>query len=167
MSKKKTVKKSEAAEKPKTRGGTHPKHPPCPECGRAMYKTMTVGKAVKKDDPWAFCRNKDCGLFGKNQVEGVEPEDGEEVASKAIEETAFETIEEIEVEKPKVEKATKKASVSAGKRTPLTKEQKKARRKLVVADLLSEEFSHSEIAKRNKCSRKYVKSVSLKIQSEG
>lgn len=36
------------------------KHPPCPKCGRALYKSKEKGAAVKKDDPFAYCRNEKC-----------------------------------------------------------------------------------------------------------
>jgi hypothetical protein len=42
----------------------HPPHPKCPECGKALYKRADPGP-VKKEDPWAFCRNPKC-LFGKS-----------------------------------------------------------------------------------------------------
>lgn len=48
--------------------GAHPKHPPCPECGKALYKAAVKGTQVKKADPWAFCRNANCKLCGMNQV---------------------------------------------------------------------------------------------------
>lgn len=49
--------------------GAHPKHPPCPECGKALYKAAVKGTQVKKADPWAFCRNAKCKLCGMNQAE--------------------------------------------------------------------------------------------------
>lgn len=48
--------------------GAHPKHPSCPECGKAMYKAAIKGTQVKKTDPWAFCRNSNCKLVGMNQT---------------------------------------------------------------------------------------------------
>ena len=48
--------------------GAHPKHPSCPECGKALYKAAVKGTQVKKADPWAFCRNAKCKLCGVNQV---------------------------------------------------------------------------------------------------
>lgn len=44
-----------------------PKHPPCPACGKAMYKQMG-GLPVSPEAPWAFCRNSACELYGKNQA---------------------------------------------------------------------------------------------------
>jgi hypothetical protein len=52
----------------------HPEHPRCSECNKAMYKTMNKGQPVKKDDPWAFCRNDACELYGKDQTNGTAPE---------------------------------------------------------------------------------------------
>lgn len=49
--------------------GVHPKHPPCPSCSRALYKSPVKGAAVKKSDPWAFCRNKKCASFERNLAE--------------------------------------------------------------------------------------------------
>ena len=87
--KNKTVKKEikTSDDRPK-RGGTHPKHPPCPECGKAMYKTMEVGKAVRKSDPWSFCRNKSCSLFGVDQFQHSveEPKEEESDLDKKIKE---------------------------------------------------------------------------------
>ena len=61
------------------RTGSHPTHPPCP--GAAMpevlarrpklqshklYKRLDAGP-VRKSDPWAYCRNQACPLYGVNQ----------------------------------------------------------------------------------------------------
>lgn len=46
----------------------HPKHPPCPKCGKSLYKRMDSG-SVHKSAPWAFCRNEKCELYGKSQAE--------------------------------------------------------------------------------------------------
>lgn len=74
-------------------GGAHPKHPPCTGCGKALYKTMTKGKAVKKDDPWAFCRNEQCELHGKDQSASAEaaPAAAEEPAKKTAPKAAAAT----------------------------------------------------------------------------
>lgn len=89
---KKTETKAEAkpASKPKKQEpksdkraqGTHPAHPKCPKCTKAMYKTMEKGKAVKKSDPWAFCRNKDCELYGKDQTQQTQPAPAETPATE-------------------------------------------------------------------------------------
>jgi hypothetical protein len=51
---------TEAKPAPEPRKGSHPKHPKCECCGKALYKSPTKGAAVKKSDPWAFCRNGGC-----------------------------------------------------------------------------------------------------------
>jgi len=71
----------------------HPAHPKCPECGRAMFKWMGVNseyanKTPKKEDPWAYCRNKACSLFGEDQSESTpkkakKEDKGEEVTKKS------------------------------------------------------------------------------------
>lgn len=38
----------------------HQKHPKCPECGKALYKSPIKGAPVNKVDPYAFCRNPEC-----------------------------------------------------------------------------------------------------------
>lgn len=45
--------------------GTHPVHPRC-ECGRALYKSKTPAR-VTKADAWAYCRNRNCRLFLRDQ----------------------------------------------------------------------------------------------------
>jgi hypothetical protein len=42
----------------------HPVHPKCSSCGKSLYKAFQKGKAVKKTDPWNFCRNSACKLSG-------------------------------------------------------------------------------------------------------
>lgn len=69
MAKKK--KKEKEKKEPKKRGGNHPKHPKC-QCGRALYKTLEKGKASRKDDPWRYCRNENCELYGKDQSEKLD-----------------------------------------------------------------------------------------------
>jgi hypothetical protein len=46
---------------------THTSHPKCPKCGKALYKAKDKGKQVKKEDPWAYCRNVKCELYGVDQ----------------------------------------------------------------------------------------------------
>lgn len=49
-----------------------PKHPPCPGCGKALYKQLD-GSAVAPDAPWAFCRNKACSLHAQDQAAKSDP----------------------------------------------------------------------------------------------
>ena len=56
----------------------HQKHPKCPECGKALYKSPIKGKPVKKTDPYAFCRNPKCKVF-ENPLETTIPEEPEAV----------------------------------------------------------------------------------------
>lgn len=49
------------------RGG-RPKAPPCPGCGKALYKHPEKGTRVKKSWPYAWCRNEKCELHGKDQT---------------------------------------------------------------------------------------------------
>lgn len=48
------------------RGG-RPKAPPCPSCGKALYKHPDKGTPVKKHWPYAWCRNEACELHNKDQ----------------------------------------------------------------------------------------------------
>jgi len=43
-----------------------PKHPPCPKCGKILFKRMDPG-SVRKTAPWAYCRNEMCERYGANQ----------------------------------------------------------------------------------------------------
>lgn len=59
------------------RGGNHPKHPKCPGCRKALYKTQKKGTASRKEDPFCHCRNETCELFGTIQEpENEGAEDG-------------------------------------------------------------------------------------------
>jgi len=40
--------------------GRHPKHPKCPGCGKALYKSKSPGASTKTTDPYRYCRNRDC-----------------------------------------------------------------------------------------------------------
>lgn len=46
----------------------HREHPRCANCGRAKYKSPIKGAAVKRTDPYAFCRNDTCALFERDQT---------------------------------------------------------------------------------------------------
>lgn len=50
----------------KKRIGSHPPHPKCPGCQRALYKRMDAGP-VRTSDAWAWCRYEGCPLSGRNQ----------------------------------------------------------------------------------------------------
>ena len=43
----------------------HTQHPPCPACGKALYKSPKVGARVDKRDKYAWCRNAACRLHGR------------------------------------------------------------------------------------------------------
>lgn len=49
-------------------------------CSKSLYKAQQKGTKVKKSDAWAWCRNRECELFGKdlsNGVYGDHPSDGD------------------------------------------------------------------------------------------
>jgi len=64
---KRTARKGKTSRKNRrvARIGTHPVHPRC-ECGRALYKSKLPAR-VATTDPWSFCRNENCRLFGRDQ----------------------------------------------------------------------------------------------------
>jgi hypothetical protein len=43
-----------------------PKQPPCPKCGKALYKRPDAG-SVNTTDPYGWCRNTSCETFGTDQ----------------------------------------------------------------------------------------------------
>jgi hypothetical protein len=43
-----------------------PKQPPCPKCGKALYKRPDAG-SVNTTDPYGWCRNEACETFGTDQ----------------------------------------------------------------------------------------------------
>lgn len=49
------------------------KHPPCPSCGKALYKAAKAGTKVKKSDPFDFCRNQSCA---RNLVQEINSDSG-------------------------------------------------------------------------------------------
>jgi len=105
--------------------GSHPKHPKCETCGRAMYKTMVPGRSVRPLDPWAYCRNPECDLYGEKQSSD---ETADERVAKAA---AGETAPKGEAEsKPKTKlKAVKgKGKVLKAKKTELKGEVKKVKK---------------------------------------
>ena len=50
---------------PKTSKG-RPKQPKCPKCGKALYKRMDTGQVLPAD-PYAWCRNKACSNYNRDQ----------------------------------------------------------------------------------------------------
>lgn len=72
------------------RGGNHPKHPKCPHCGKALYKTMEKGKPSKKEQPFCYCRNEACEFYGTVQTEV------ESVVEKATEKQKPVVVESLE-----------------------------------------------------------------------
>lgn len=46
----------------------HPKHPRCPHCGKALYKTIKKGGLTNKSDSWGWCRNVDCSHYLVDQA---------------------------------------------------------------------------------------------------
>ncbi len=48
---------------------THTKHPKCPLCRKSLYKGKQKGNLVKKKDPYAYCRNENCDLIGRDQTD--------------------------------------------------------------------------------------------------
>ena len=66
MSEKTTSTKTETTKR--KRGGTHPKHPRCPGCSKALRKRAEPGKGgAKKSDPYRWCFNESCPLHGVDQ----------------------------------------------------------------------------------------------------
>lgn len=57
--------KASRLRKKQTLPGRHPPHPRCPACGKAVYKSPEPA-AVKREDPWAWCRNAACENFGRD-----------------------------------------------------------------------------------------------------
>lgn len=41
---------------------SHPQHPNCPDCSKALFKSPAAAK-VKPSDPYAYCRNKACKQY--------------------------------------------------------------------------------------------------------
>jgi hypothetical protein len=64
------------------RGGNHPKHPKCPGCKKALYKSFEKGKPSKKEDLFKYCRDESCELYGELDLEIVEKINGEQVENE-------------------------------------------------------------------------------------
>jgi hypothetical protein len=59
----------ETSDEPRRRaaiGQVHLAHPRCPSCGRALYKALIPGTRVTRKQRYAWCRNAECQLFGRN-----------------------------------------------------------------------------------------------------
>lgn len=89
-----------------------PKAPKCRKCKKALYKSPTKGDPVKKSDKYAWCRNNNCGNFGKalkesrfkigdvietvpNDVPPKPPEDSEPAAVKTARERIRDVLEAV------------------------------------------------------------------------
>lgn len=74
------------------RGGTHPKHPRCPGCGKALRKRSVPGVGgSKKSDPYRWCFNKGCDLHGVDQSDEANADkvkEAGEAFQKAVKEAA-------------------------------------------------------------------------------
>lgn len=102
--------------------GTHPKHPTCPGCGFALYKTPDKGQPSKKGAPWKFCRNARCVLRrAPGQPELLSFNGGKSAKTKA---------------KARAKAAAKRASVAPGEPEPIAKA--RARIKKLVGSLVPE-----------------------------
>jgi len=168
------------------KGGAHPPHPKCPECGKAMYKTMVKGKTVATDDPWAYCRNQDCPLYGKNQSDRTtaderdkdkpkksKPEKGEAKKSKPEKSKPKKGEAEDKPEKSKPEKSKpkkskpKKGEAEDKPEKSKPKKQKIAKVKNIKADIISGKFTTAEIIHKNKTSRKTVSRILKQMKQDG
>jgi len=67
--------------------------PKCPSCGRALYKTLEKGTTASLKEPYRFCRNEKCKLYGKDQFEDKENK-LDEVEVNEISEKKTEEIED-------------------------------------------------------------------------
>jgi len=169
------------------RGGAHPPHPKCPECGKAMYKAM-YGRAVKKGDAWAFCRNPNCSLHGKDQS-GTAPEDyhasGEkawrksraDIKKKREEAAKAKGKKKSKQKAPAKKKTVKKAApakkktvkkkTANGKKKPAAKPEEKSQLALIADDLMEGKLSIKKIAAKHHCGAKKVRAVRNKLQDRG
>ena len=133
--------------------GVHPKHPRCPHCKKAMYKTMIKAKWVKKSDPWAFCRNLMCEEYGENQS-GLPTADGfgREISkrvSRAVKPSKAEVKRRLyeDMEKAKIKESKKIAAIKVS--------------------ILSGKYSEAEIIFNHKTTRRLVSKVFRQLREEG
>lgn len=161
----------------------HPKHPKCPNCGRAMYKSPE-SRAVKKSEPFAFCRNKKCKLHLTDQskmsdgelveamgkpLDNREPEPGDGVVAtakaahkRAAEQEAAEKAAKAkaEAEKGKGKKGAKKTPTNKPKK-PSKEEKAKAAKDKKAADKKAED-ERKRVAKKDKAEAKAKKASDKK-----
>lgn len=79
---------------------THVAHPKCPSCGRALYKAMEQGAKVKPADPYQFCRNNACELWGYREAPAEEPAPEETPAGEETEAIEPATVEPAPMPRP-------------------------------------------------------------------
>jgi hypothetical protein len=48
-----------------------PKSPRCPECGKALYRTLEAGRK-RNTDFYIYCRNAECNVYGDIRKSGYE-----------------------------------------------------------------------------------------------
>jgi len=159
---------------PNQKIGIHPTHPKCPECKKAMYKSMVKGQAVKKKDPWAYCRNKACSLYGQNQaelearVESDAESSTEPVVSVSKKPVSPKSLKiDFNKEITDVDKDDGEKKIKLKKDTAKKKLTKKAKAKRVRKDLESGKYTVEEIAKRNKCTPAAVSKIQKKLEQRG
>ena len=165
---KKTSGKAKKATSRKGMVGTHPPHPKCPKCEKAMYKTMIKGKAVAKEDPFAFCRNPDCELYSVDQDGNASEEnklgsEGKDKSSKTQQPSKKGEGKESKRTLPKkvpVKKVSKKSE-------PESKKSKMPKTDKIKTALLKGKLTQAEIAEKFDCSRKKVRAVRNALQDEG
>lgn len=87
-----------------------PKPPRCPECGKALYRTMEVG-SKRNTDFYVYCRNGECAIYGDIRKYGY----SEELEKANSNNTAEKTV-----------KTDSKSSLTKG-----TRKERKRKRKAV------------------------------------
>jgi hypothetical protein len=115
----------------------HEKHPPCPRCGKAMYKTSAVGKPSRKSDPYAFCRNDKC----KYSIYKGSKAEREKVSSAAKQSVVekHDQPKETKAEPLKTKRRARPASEAATPPEPFVIAETRAKVKLVLARAIPEE----------------------------
>lgn len=140
----KTEAKKTEAKVDKRKQGTHPVHPKCPSCKKAMYKTMEKGKVVKKTDPWAFCRNEKCELHGKDQSQEAAPTTQAAEPAKSDEQATEEGEAAAEIEQPEHQNQdTQSTSVAVPADSVEQKALESARTRIAQAIKQQGQFSHN------------------------